>query len=59
MDSFKAMSERLRTPEDYELITYNMVRALAAQGWSMRRSIFLWDYFLLEARPGGAVRRGD
>jgi len=32
MDSFKAMSERLRTPEDYELITYNMVRALAAQG---------------------------
>jgi aminodeoxyfutalosine deaminase len=32
MDSFKAMSERLRTPDDYELIAYNMVRALAAQG---------------------------
>jgi len=32
MDSFKAMSERLRAPDDYELITYNMVRALAAQG---------------------------
>jgi aminodeoxyfutalosine deaminase len=32
MDSYKAMSQRLRTPEDYELITYNMVRALAAQG---------------------------
>ena len=32
MDSFKAMSQRLHTPEDYELITYNMVRALAAQG---------------------------
>src|ERR1700690_2063009 len=32
MDSFKVMSERLRTPADYELITYNMVRALAAQG---------------------------
>jgi adenosine deaminase/aminodeoxyfutalosine deaminase len=32
MDSFKTMSERLRTPEDYELITYNMVRTLAAQG---------------------------
>src|ERR1700678_335387 len=32
MDSFKAVSSRLRTPEDYELITYNMVRALAAQG---------------------------
>ena len=32
MDSYKAMSSRLRTPEDYELITYNMIRALAAQG---------------------------
>ena len=32
MDSFKAMSARLRTPDDYELITYNMVRTLAAQG---------------------------
>src|ERR1700761_7853504 len=32
LDSYKAMSQRLRTPEDYELITYNMVRALAAQG---------------------------
>jgi len=29
---FKAVTERLRTPADYELITYNMVRALAAQG---------------------------
>jgi aminodeoxyfutalosine deaminase len=32
MDSYKAMSARLRTPEDYELVTYQMVRALAAQG---------------------------
>jgi aminodeoxyfutalosine deaminase len=32
MDSYKAMSSRLRTPEDYELIAYNMIRALAAQG---------------------------
>src|SRR5271170_6569031 len=32
MDSFKAVSARLKGPEDYELITYNMVRALAAQG---------------------------
>jgi aminodeoxyfutalosine deaminase len=32
MDSYKAMSSRLRTPEDYELITYTMIRALAAQG---------------------------
>ena len=32
MDSYKAMSSRLQTPDDYELITYSMVRALAAQG---------------------------
>jgi aminodeoxyfutalosine deaminase len=32
LDSFKAVSSRLRSPEDYELITYNMVRSLAAQG---------------------------
>ncbi len=30
--SFKAVTERLRGPEDYELITYNMVRELASQG---------------------------
>src|SRR6185312_1011985 len=30
--SFKAVTERLRGPEDYELITYNMVRELARQG---------------------------
>jgi aminodeoxyfutalosine deaminase len=29
--AFKAITERLRTPEDYELITYNMCRQLAAQ----------------------------
>jgi len=32
MDSFKAVSARLRGPDDYELITYNMVRELAQQG---------------------------
>ncbi|HWZ51656.1 MAG TPA: adenosine deaminase [Granulicella sp.] len=32
MDSFKAVSSRLRGPDDYELITYNMVRELARQG---------------------------
>jgi adenosine deaminase/aminodeoxyfutalosine deaminase len=32
MDAFKAVSSRLRGPEDYELITYNMIRDLAAQG---------------------------
>ena len=32
MDSFKAVSARLKGPDDYELITYNMIRDLAAQG---------------------------
>ena len=32
MESYKAMSQRLCTPEDYELITYEMIRTLAAQG---------------------------
>ncbi len=30
--SFKAVTERLHTPADYELITFEMIRALAAQG---------------------------
>lgn len=30
--AFKAVTERLRGPEDYELTAYNMVRDLAAQG---------------------------
>jgi aminodeoxyfutalosine deaminase len=30
--ALKAVSERLRTPEDYELITYRMLERLAAQG---------------------------
>jgi adenosine deaminase/aminodeoxyfutalosine deaminase len=32
MDSFKAVSARLKGPDDYELITYDMIRELAAQG---------------------------
>src|ERR1035437_905192 len=32
LQAFKSVTERLRTPQDYELITYNMVRSLAAQG---------------------------
>ena len=32
MDSFKAVSARLKGPDDYELITYNMIRDLAVQG---------------------------
>ena len=30
--SFKAVTQRLHTPRDYEIITYNMLRDLAAQG---------------------------
>jgi aminodeoxyfutalosine deaminase len=30
--AFKAITERLRTPEDYEQITYRMIAALATQG---------------------------
>ncbi|HZC42931.1 MAG TPA: adenosine deaminase [Acidobacteriaceae bacterium] len=32
MLAFKAVTERLRTPDHYELITYRMIEALAAQG---------------------------
>src|SRR5665213_212086 len=32
MLAFKAITERLRTPDDYELVTYRMMEALAAQG---------------------------
>jgi len=32
LQSFKAVTSRLRGPDDYELIAYNMVRDLAAQG---------------------------
>jgi aminodeoxyfutalosine deaminase len=32
MMAFKAVSERLRTPADYELITFRMLERLAAQG---------------------------
>ena len=32
MESFKAVSARLKEPSDYELITYDMIRELAAQG---------------------------
>ena len=32
MLAFKAVTARLRTPEDYELITYRMMAQLAAQG---------------------------
>ena len=32
LDAFRQVSQRLQTPEDFELITYEMVHRLAAQG---------------------------
>jgi adenosine deaminase/aminodeoxyfutalosine deaminase len=32
LQAFKSVTTRLRTPEDYELIAYEMIRQLAAQG---------------------------
>src|ERR1700692_5070324 len=32
LDSFKAVSARLKGPDDYELITYHMTRGLVAEG---------------------------
>jgi adenosine deaminase/aminodeoxyfutalosine deaminase len=32
LDSFKTVTQRMRAPEDYELVAYEMIRALAAQG---------------------------
>jgi adenosine deaminase/aminodeoxyfutalosine deaminase len=64
--SFKAVTERLRTPEDYELITYEMLRRLAAQGVSHAEAyisfgiIYYWKrtevepYF--EAAERGRIR---
>ncbi len=39
--TFKAVTERLHTPADYDLITYNMVRDLAAPGRPPRRGLHL------------------
>jgi hypothetical protein len=58
--AFKAVTERLRTPEDYELITYNMVRALAGAGRRPCRGLHLLrHHLLLEAGRGGAVHGGS
>ena len=32
LQCFKVVTQRMQTPEDYELVTYEMMRALAAQG---------------------------
>jgi aminodeoxyfutalosine deaminase len=72
--AFKAVSERLRTPEDYELITYRMLQRLAAQGvvhaeayvsvgvvYYWRRIEFeplFWDHPLLDFRCGSSFWPG-
>src|ERR1700722_9444051 len=63
MDSFKAVSARLKGPDDYELITYNMIRELAAQGvvhaevYVSFGIIFYWEHAEGEAYAA-AIERG-
>jgi adenosine deaminase/aminodeoxyfutalosine deaminase len=57
MLAFKAVTERLRTPEDYELITYRMMAQLAAQGvvhaevYVSVGVVYYWRKAELEADP--------
>jgi aminodeoxyfutalosine deaminase len=48
--TFKAVSERLQTAEDYGFITYEMVRALAAQGVVHAEAYISWG-ILLRFKP--------
>ena len=48
--AFKAVSERLRTPDDYGLICYEMIRALAAQGCVHAEVYISWG-ILLRFKP--------
>jgi adenosine deaminase/aminodeoxyfutalosine deaminase len=57
MLAFKAVTARLRTPEDYELITYRMMAQLAAQGvvhaevYVSVGVVYYWRKAELEADP--------
>jgi adenosine deaminase/aminodeoxyfutalosine deaminase len=57
MLAFKAVTERLRGPEDYELITYRMMAQLAAQGvvhaevYVSVGVVYYWRKAELEADP--------
>src|SRR5271170_5126846 len=59
MLAFKAVTARLRTPEDYELITYRMMAQLAAQGvvhaevYVSVGVVYYWRKAEFEADPGG------
>ncbi len=48
--AFKAVSERLQTPADFELITFNMIRDLAAQGVVHAEVYISWG-ILLRFKP--------
>jgi aminodeoxyfutalosine deaminase len=62
MLAFKAVTERLRTAEDYELITYRMVAQLAAQGvvhaevYISVGVVYYWRKAEFDADPGGFDR---
>lgn len=53
--AFKAVSERLQTPEDFALITTEMIRALAAQGVVHAEVYISWG-ILLRFKPQLAIR---
>lgn len=53
--TFKAVSERLRTPADFEFITYEMLRDLARQGVVHAEVYISWG-ILLHFKPHLAIR---
>ena len=53
--AFKAVSERLQTPADYELIAYNMIRDLARQG-VVHAEVYLSWGILLRFKPQLGIR---
>jgi adenosine deaminase/aminodeoxyfutalosine deaminase len=53
--AFKAVTERLQTPEDFELIAYNMIRDLAAQGVVHAEVYISWG-ILLRFKPQLTIR---
>ncbi len=52
--TFKAVSERLQTADDFALITYEMIRALAAQGVVHAEVYISWG-ILLKFKPQLAI----
>ncbi|MDR5729453.1 MAG: adenosine deaminase [Terriglobia bacterium] len=60
--AFKAITERLRTPEDYELITYRMMETLAGQGvvhaevYVSVGVVYYWRHVEFEALFAGMER---